>query len=245
MKTRRSDHPRRRVDQRGKLAISRVPLHEQVAAEIRNMIVSGKLLPGEKIRVSQLAEDLDVSLTPMREALKILDKDGLVELMTNRGARVSEISVEGTRSLFEVISRLEALAAELAASRITDEEMRTLQELHLRMGECHRTGDLPAYFNLNRQVHDLVVAAAKNPELTRVRTGLAFHVERARFLSVATDAHREKSMQDHERLMAALRQRDAGAAHEVWRAHLERAGNETCRLVGLWKEETEAAAAAR
>lgn len=243
MKTRKSDHPRRRVDRRGKVAISRVPLHEQVAGEIRHMIVSGDLPPGEKIRVSELAADLDVSLTPMREALKILDKDGLVELMTNRGARVSEISVEGTRSLFEVISRLEALAAELAARRITEAEMEELEDLHARMRERHEAGDLPAYFDLNRQIHDRVVAAAKNPDLARVRTSLAFHVERARFLSVATDAHRERSMQDHDRLMAALRQRDADAAHDVWEEHLERAGNETCRLVALWKKEAETTAA--
>ena len=243
MKTRRSDHPRRRVDRRGKVAISRVPLHEQVADEIRHMIVSGDLVPGEKIRVSELAEDLEVSLTPLREALKILDKDGLVELMTNRGARVSEISVEGTRTLFEVISRLEALAAELAASRITEQEMESLEDLHARMRDRHEAGDLPAYFDLNRQIHDLVVKAAKNPDLARVRTGLAFHVERARFLSVATEEHRERSMHDHDRMTAALRARDAAAAHDVWRAHLERAGNETCRLVGLWKKEAEKTAA--
>ncbi|MBD3678544.1 MAG: GntR family transcriptional regulator [Rhodobacteraceae bacterium] len=243
MKTRRSDHPRRRVGRRGKVAISRVPLHEQVADEIRHMIVSGELVPGEKIRVSELAEDLDVSLTPLREALKILDKDGLVELMTNRGARVSDISVESTRSLFEVISRLEALAAELAASRITEHEMASLEDLHAQMRERHEAGDLPTYFDLNRRIHDLVVAAAKNPDLARVRTSLAFHVERARFLSVATEGHREKSMQDHDRLMVALRARDAAAAHDVWREHLERAGNETCRLVGLWKKETETTAA--
>lgn len=243
MKTRRSDNPRRRVDRRGKVAISRLSLHEQVAEEIRYMIISGDLRPGEKIRVSELAEDLDVSLTPMREALKSLEKDGMVDLMTNRGARVSEISVEGTRSLFEVISRLEALAAELAAKRITEQEMQTLEDLHARMRDRHEAGDLPAYFDLNRQIHDLVVEAAKNPDLSRVRTSLAFNVERARFLSVATEAHRGKSVQDHERLMAALRQHDAEAAHDVWREHLERAGNETCRLVGLWKDEAEAAAA--
>lgn len=243
MKTRRSNHPRQRVDQRGKLAISRIPLHEQVAGEIRQMIVSGDLLPGEKIRVSELAEDLDVSLTPLREALKILDKEGLVELTTNRGARVSEITVEGTRSLFEVISRIEALAAELAAIRITEAELQQLEAVHARMLECHEAGDLPAYFDLNRQIHDLVVAAAKNPDLVRVRTGLAFQVERARFLSVGTDEHRGRSVQDHERLMIALRQRDAAMAHDTWREHLERAGNETCRLVGLWKERAETTAA--
>ncbi len=243
MRTRRSDHPRRRVDRRGKVAISRVPLHEQVAEEIRAMIISGDLAPGEKIRVSELAEELDVSLTPMREALKVLDKENLVALKTNRGARVSDITVEGTRTVFEVVSRLEALAAELAATRITDDEMAALEDLHAEMAGRHEAGDLPAYFDLNRKIHDLVVDAAQNPDLKRVRTILSFHVERARFLSVATPEHRNKSMADHERMMEALRRRDARAAHDVWQAHLERAGNETCRLVALWKKGADATAA--
>lgn len=243
MKTGRSHFQRRRIDRRGKVAISRLSLHEQVAERIRRMIISGALAPGEKVRVSELADELDVSLTPMREALKVLDKENLVELTANRGARVSEISVEGTRSLFEVISRLEALAAELAATRISEDEMSVLEDLHARMRTCHEHGELAAYFDLNRQIHDLVVEAAKNPDLKRVRTGLSFHVERARFLSVATPGHRNKSMEDHEQLMDALRRREPDAAYAVWCAHLGRAGEETCRLVALWKENAAATAA--
>lgn len=243
MKTRRSDHPRRRLARGGRVAISRVPLHEQVAAEIRRLIVSGALAPGEKVKVAELAEELDVSPTPLREALKVLDKENLVELTTNRGARVADITVEGTRSLFELIARLEALAAELAAQRITQDELAALESLHSSMVSKHLAGDLPAYFDFNRQIHDLVVQAAKNPDLTRVRTSLAFQVERARFLAVAGDEHRARSVEDHEKLMGALRRRDAESAQMVWRTHLERAGKETCRLVALWKEGGEATAA--
>ncbi len=217
--------------------ISRIPLHEQVADEVRRMIISGTLAPGEKIRISELAEELDVSMTPMREALKILAKESLVELMANRGARVSEISVEGTRSLFEVISRLEALAAELAVQRITDDELARLDDLHAQMLKSHAAGDLPGYFDCNLKIHNLVVDAAKNPDLTRVRTSLGFHVERARFLSVTTSAHRAVSMEDHSKLMRALKARDADAARDIWQVHLQRAGDEACRLVEQWQEE--------
>jgi DNA-binding GntR family transcriptional regulator len=243
MKTRRSENPRRRINSRGKVVISRAPLHEQVAEEIRQAIIAGELAPGEKIKVNDLAADLDVSLTPLREALKILNQEGLVELMTNRGARVSEITVEGTRSLFEVISQLEALAAELAADRMTEDEMQALEDLHARMSESYAANDLAAYFDLNRRIHDLVVEAAKNPDLSRVRKSLSFHVERARFLSVATPSHRERSMREHEDLMRALRQRDASSARDVWQTHLVHAGQEACRLVALWKERDLAKAA--
>lgn len=243
MKTRKTEHPRRRVTSRGKQVISRIPLHEQVAEEVRRMIITGTLAPGEKIRISELAEELDVSMTPMREALKILAKESLVELMANRGARVSEITVEGTRSQFEVISRLEALAAELAAERITEDELARLDGLHAQMVESHAASDLPGYFDCNLKIHNLVVEAAKNPDLTRVRTLLGFHVERARFLSVATQGHRAVSMEDHAKLMRALRARDPEAARDIWQAHLQRAGDEACRLVAQWQEELEASAA--
>ncbi|WP_112324286.1 GntR family transcriptional regulator [Oceanibium sediminis] len=243
MRTRKSEHPRRRVNSRGKVVLSRVPLHEQVAEEIRHMIVVGELAPGEKIKVAELAEGLDVSLTPVREALKILNKEGLVELTTNRGASVPDITVEGTRSLFEVISRLEALAAELAAERITEEELQSLEDLHAQMTESYKASDLASYFDLNLRIHNLVVDAAKNPDLTRVRTSLSFHVERARFLSVATASHRQKSMEDHEGLMLALRNRDAVAARDIWQEHLISTGEEACRLVLQWKEDEEATAA--
>jgi DNA-binding GntR family transcriptional regulator len=242
MKTKRADNPRRRVDSRGKVVISRLPLHERVAQQIRRLIVSGELPPGEKIRVAELAEDFDVSLTPLREALKVLAKENLVELTTNRGARVADISVESTRSLFEVISRLEALAAELAADRISADRLAQLEDLHTRMREHHEKGELAEYFELNRQIHDLVVSAANNPDLERVRTSLSAHVERARFLSAATTGHRDRSMADHEALMAALRAKDSEAARQVWQLHLERAGEETCRLVADWKKSLDTAA---
>jgi len=243
MKTRRSNHPRQRIDDRGKVAISRLSLHEQVADELRQMIVVGELAPGEKIKVSELASDLDVSLTPLREALKVLGKEGLVELTANRGARVTGISVDSTRSLFEVVSSLEALAARLAAMRITDEELEVLEKLHSDLKCRHEEGDVAAYFDLNRQIHDLVVDAAKNENLTHVRTSLSFQVERARALSSITSEHRDLSIGDHEALMEALRRHDPSAAQETWQLHLERSGTEFCRLVALWKETADASIA--
>lgn len=201
------------------------------------MIVFGVLAPGEKIKVSELAAELDVSMTPLREALKVLDKENLVELTANRGARVTEISVSSTRDLFEVVSNLEALAAKLAALRITKVELDALEALHVRMKVCHNEGNMAAYFDLNREVHDLVVDAAKNNDLATVRTRLSFQVDRARALSSITSEHRDRSIEDHEALLDALRKRDSEAAQNIWQVHLERAGNECCRIVALWNDQ--------
>lgn len=229
--------PGRRYDRKGKLIITRMSLHEQVINQLRRMIVTGELPAGEKIRINELAEDLEVSLTPLREALKVLAGEQLVELMPNRGARVAPMVVEEIRQLFEVIAGIEALAAELTAQRIADSELAQIEDKHARMRQHHEAGEKAPYFELNRQIHDMVVEFSGNPILVQTRAQLALRAERARYIAVASDAHRVEAMQDHEDLMVALRARDAETAHRVWRRHLASSGAETCRLLRLWEEE--------
>ncbi|WP_347309574.1 GntR family transcriptional regulator [Defluviimonas sp. SAOS-178_SWC] len=234
-------HRGRRLTSRGKLIISRLPLHEQVAAELRDMIVSGTLAAGDKVPVNDLAAELNVSLTPLREALKVLAAENLIELMPNRGARVAPISVAGTRDLFEVLARLEGLAAELAARNMTEKQLGELEGLHERMRGHHERGEKKPYFALNRQIHDLIVACSGNQILIQTRAQLALRGEQARFISVESGAHRMEAIQDHEDVIEALRRRDAKAAHDIWYGHMIRSGEETCRVLREW-EETRAAA---
>lgn len=239
MDTRANKRSRRKYDSRGKLIITRLSLHEQVVNQLREMIVTGELAAGEKIRVGDLAEQLDVSLTPLREALKVLAGEQLVELMPNRGARVAPLTVEDTRQLFEVIAGIEAIAAERTAARIDDDELAELEETHARMRQHHENGEKDEYFELNRRIHDLVVDYSGNPILAQVRSQLARRAERARFISVRSGSRRDEAMQDHEDLMEALRTHDAKAAHDIWRRHLTRSGEETCRVLKIWEQEAE------
>lgn len=232
---------RRGYNAQGKLTISRLSLHEQVVSELRQMIVSGILPTGEKIRFNELAEELQVSLTPLREALKVLAGEQLVELMPNRGARVAPITVEGTKELFEVIAGIEALAAELTAARITDAQLAGLEQLHETMRGHHERGETAPYFELNREIHDMIVEFAGNEILQEMRAQLARRAERARFISVASGPHRIEAMQDHDDLMQALRARDAKTAHLVWRRHLLSSGEETCRILKDWEAQREGA----
>ncbi|WP_428649641.1 GntR family transcriptional regulator [Roseibium sp.] len=228
---------RRRYNAKGKLIISRLSLHEQVVNQLRDMIISGVLPTGEKIRFNELAEELQVSLTPLREAMKVLAGEQLVELMPNRGARVAPITVEGTRELFEVIAGIEALAAEYAATRITDEQLAELEEIQETMRGHHERGEKAPYFELNREIHDKIVEYAGNDILETIRSQLARRAERARFISVESGAHRIEAMQDHDDLMQALRDHDPKAAHEIWRRHLLSSGEETCRILKDWEAQ--------
>ena len=175
--------------------------------------------------------EIGVSPTPFREALKVLATEGLVELTPNRGARVAPITVAQTRALFEVISGIEALAAELAAKRATTADLAELRELHERMGRHRRDAEPDAYFALNRQIHDRIVSYARNDILTAQRSLLAQQAERVRFFALKDDSRRSDAFLEHEALMRAFDAGDADAARRVWREHLLASGAQTCALL--------------
>ncbi len=228
---------RHRRSKRGKVILNREPLHLQVAAQLRQMIVSGELTPEEKIRFGDLSESLGVSLTPLREALKVLATEQLVELTPNRGARVAPLTVAETEDLFEVMAELEALAARLSCLRMTDDQLQEIEALHSEMRGHFQRGDKDGYFACNRAIHDKIVTFAENPILVNSRKQLSVRAERVRYFSVAKGTRRDEAMQHHEDLMTALRARDADAAHTVWRRHLVRSGQETCEVLREVEEQ--------
>ena len=216
---------------RKKMPIQRLSLHEQVVERLRDLIISGQLQPGRKILVGELATELGISLTPMREALKVLSGEQLVDLVPNRGARVRPITIDETRDLFDVMSSLEALAAERAAKNMSADELAKLEEKHTQMLERYAAGDEAGYFRLNREIHDMIVAASSNPILALSRGKLAVRAERIRYLAVVEGRRRDEAVEDHERLMAAFRKRDSEAARRIWRRHLLRSGEDYCEVL--------------
>ena len=134
--------------------IERKTLHGELVERLRELIVEGTLVPGEKIAEKQLCERFGVSRTPLREALKVLAADGFVELTPNRGATVSRLTVEDLDSVFPSIGALEALAGELACRRRSDEELAEIRALHYQMVLHYKRGERSAYFRLNQQIHE-------------------------------------------------------------------------------------------
>lgn len=222
---------RAQLQDRRKTAVQRLVMHEQVALRLRDLIVKGQLEPGERLRVSELAERLNVSLTPMREALKVLAEEQLVELTPNRPTRISPITVEGTRDLFEVLGEIESLGAELAAARMSTDNLKSLEKLHAEMRYCHNAAAIDYYFELNNGIHDLIVEFARNPILTHMRSSLELRARRVRFGTLQQGNRREEAMQEHENVMAAFRKKSPQAAREAWRTHFLNSGAEACRLL--------------
>jgi DNA-binding GntR family transcriptional regulator len=214
-----------------KVKLSRKSLHEQVADELREQIISGVMKPGEKLAVNELALNIGVSATPLREAIKLLAAENLIEIEPHRGASVALITIEQTRHLFEVISGIESLAAELATTRMTESERDQLLALHEKM-RSHFKDESPAkYFDCNRQIHDAIVAYARNPILSEHRDKLAQQAARVRFFALKDSRRREEGMQEHEDLMRAFEKRDSDAARSIWRKHLNGSGSQMIRLL--------------
>ena len=200
--------------------IARRTLHDEVLDRLRDMIQEGELRAGERIPERALCDRFGISRTPLREALKVLATEGLIDLLPNRGAAVSRISAEGLREAFEVMGALEALGGELACARITDAEVAAIRRLHERMVAHHRAGRLNDYFSLNRAIHEAILAAADNRMLSALYGRLRGQVQRARFAANLSEARWRQAVAEHEEMMAALDARDAEKLGRIMKRHL-------------------------
>lgn len=227
-----ADQPSTTLPVRRPLRIARPrPLHEAVVDRLRDMIIEGQLAPGTRLNDIALADTLGVSRTPVREALKLLATESLVELLPGRGARVSHQTPDGIEELFEVISGLERLAAELAATRMTGRDLERLQKLHTRMAGHFQAGERHEYFALNHQIHMAIVAAAKNETLAATHAALMLRARWGRYTALASTERWAEAMAEHTDLMAALAARDSQRAGEILFLHDQRTGETTRTLL--------------
>lgn len=200
--------------------IPRRSLHDELAKRLRNQIVEGALEPGAKISEKDLCAAFEVSRTPLREALKVLAREGLVVLTPHRGAHVAPLTVADLEQAFPVIGALEALAGELACERANDGEIREISALHKRMETAYKARDRKRYFRLNQQIHEAMARAARNPVLDQMREMLAGRVARARYYANISMPRWEQAMMEHEEILMALEARDGGRLGQVLKDHL-------------------------
>lgn len=215
----------------GTASISVTAMAVRVADILRGRIVRGQLAPGDRIVERRLSAELEMSRTPVREALKLLEADGLIEINRNRGAHVTEYSPEEARKLFDVIAVLEGLAAQRLAEKITPALLARFEGLHAEMKSHFRHRDLDPYFEANSAIHDLVITSCGNPRLAEDHRRLMFKARRGRFLAIFSEERWAQSVEEHEGLMENLRNRDGAAAFETWRTHLAHTGETVSRVL--------------
>ena len=204
------------------IEISRLALHDQVAARLRTMLVEGQIAPGAKLNERELCEQLRVSRTPLREAIKLLAAEGLVDLLPNRGAVAVKLTEADVLNTFEVLAMLEGMSGELAAQRISDGELAEVRALHYEMMACFARRDLSGYYRINARIHAAINDAAKNPVLTSTYRSINARVQSLRFRTNQNDAKWKSAVAEHERMLEALKARDAAALRKVLVEHLLR-----------------------
>jgi DNA-binding GntR family transcriptional regulator len=211
---------------------SYLPLRVQVYRAIRDAIVGGRLRPGERIVEDRLCGELGVSRSPVREALRKLEGEGLVVILPRRGAVVTELSERDGIDLLEVREALEGLAARLAAGRITSGELEELEQICARMGKAIASGDDAALVEENTKFHHAIIAAGRNRWIGEFMAGVRAQTRRIYRSSIELPGRGPGSLREHTELVAALRQGDPEQAEAMARLHVQRA-LEAARAMGL------------
>ncbi|WP_428033017.1 GntR family transcriptional regulator [Ancylobacter sp.] len=188
------------------------------------MIVSGALPPGASLVEADLCERLGISRTPLREAVKMLAAQGLVELRPNRSARITPFDATHITELFEALSNVERIAAEYAAQRLSVAELASLRNLQETMEQHYRDGDLAAYFAVNQAIHSAILAGAHNATLVEMHRWLFARAERARYFALGAHARWAESIEEHRDILAALEARDGESAGRRLAAHVMHTG---------------------
>jgi DNA-binding GntR family transcriptional regulator len=195
------------------------PLSEQIAGHIRDMIVMDEFQPGQRLRERNIAEQLNISRTPVREAFKMLASEGLVQLLPNRGAVVASISPEEVHDKLQVLTALEALAGELACEKATDEEIAEIKALHYEMLAAFTRKDRKSYFKVNQQIHHLIVLSSHNSTLVETHARINMQLYRVRYASNLKNRTWPSAIEEHEHILQALEARDGMELVSQLKAH--------------------------
>jgi DNA-binding GntR family transcriptional regulator len=194
-------------------------LYEEVAELLRGRIFSRELAPGDWVDELKIAAELEISRTPLREAIKVLATEGLVTMKMRRGAYITEVNDKDLRDVFHLMAVLEADAASTAAQTATDEQLDELNALHQQLEKS--TKDRVQFFEINEAFHVKLLEVANNRWRDQMVADLRKVMKLNRAQSLLKAGRIEESLAEHTAIMTALQRRDAVAAQTAMRAHIE------------------------
>lgn len=199
------------------------PLREAVCETLRDAIRKGILEPGERLMEVQLADELGISRTPVREAIRKLEQEGYVIMMPRRGTYVSDISTGDVKEIFEIRSALESLAAGLAARRIEPDELETLQNLLIEIEGYIAKNDIEKIVETDIKFHGLLYKVSRNERLVNIINNLKEQLARFRTLSMSYPGRLQETLEEHSEMVEAIANGDVSAARDAAEHHMERA----------------------
>lgn len=202
--------------------IQKKTLHEEIANNLREMIMSGELREGDKIRENELCDLMGISKTPLREALRVLSAEGLIHLIPNRGSFVTTPTFEEIKEMFDVMVALEGVCARTAVEKMSDQDFVKLDNLHRKLEQNFKRKDQKEYIRQNNLYHAFVQELAGNKTLNQIVNGLRQKILLYRFQSLNLPGRFEQSIKEHRSLLAAFRNRDSGKAESLMKSHLKK-----------------------
>lgn len=198
--------------------IARTSLHAEVTSRLRSFIVESRIQPGERVPELEISKELGVSRTPIREALKVLASEGLVDLLPLRGAVVKTFSNKDASDMLEVMSLLESYAAQKAC-KADDKKIDKVLAMHEKMKLMFAKGKRPEYFELNQKIHDALIEMTGNDSLMLVHSTLSKRMRSLRYSGNSTPENWRGALDDHELIAAALAKRDMKAIKKAVNDH--------------------------
>lgn len=202
------------------MRIAPTALYQEVAERLRQRIFAHELTPGTWIDEQKLAEEYGISRTPLREALKVLASEGLVELKPRRGCYVTEISRQDLDDIFPLMAMLEGRCAAEAVDRAKAADIKTLKVIHERLESAARDGRIDAFFEANQEFHRKIQELSGNRWLLSVIQDLRKVLKLSRLHSLSLEGRLQQSLDEHRQIMAALESGEAGRAEKLMQEHL-------------------------
>jgi len=212
-------------------AIQKKTLHEEIANNLREMIMSGELKEGDKIKEDELCTVMEISKTPLREALRVLSAEGLIRLIPNRGSYVTTPTFEEIKEMFDVMSVLEGVCARTAAEKMSSGDFKKLEKIHHQLEKNFKLKDQKQYIHHNNLYHAFVQELAGNKTLNQIVNGLRQKILLYRFKSLNLSGRFEQSIQEHRDLLEAFRNRDAEKAELLMTFHMKKQSEALEKLV--------------
>jgi len=209
------------------------PLRELVLDAIRGAIMNGTLQPRERLMEIQMAEELGVSRTPIREALRKLELEGFIVMVPRKGAYVSDLSFKDIADVFEIRAALEGLAAGLAAERITEEELERMERLLVEKQEAITQDDISKLVEVDTKFHELMYQASRNVRLGSIISNLREQIQRFRLTSLSYPGRNKLSLEEHKKIVEAIQARDYQLARQLATEHIENAENVLIECIKL------------
>lgn len=214
------------------------PLRDRIASLIRDSILKGQLKPGERLMEVDVASSLGISRTPLREAFLQLESEGFVKVIPRKGAIVSETSPNDAEETYEIKGALEALAAKLATNKITKEKIEELTQLNEKMRKISQSKqkDYSEFLKLNSAFHRIINESSGNQKLIKMIENLRYQTFRYNFIFLSLISHLKESVNEHEKIINALKKKNSELVEKLVQKHNENAKNLLVKFIKNQKQ---------